>query len=342
MAGRQMKRTARRVLTVAIAIGTLLAASPLRTSAAEGAPPADPAEVWTVPEVGALPDDANGRLVRHGRDLITATYAYLGPFVRDPAKRYAGNSLACANCHLQAGTKMFGLPIFGLFGNFPQYSARSGAAITIEDRINSCMTRSMNGRELQAASPAMAALVAYVKFLSRDVAPGERLPGLGAGAMPELDRAADPERGRVVYAKNCSNCHRADGAGFLRRWPANNPGYMFPPLWGKDSFNDGAGMSRLISAANFIHSNMPVGTDYLNPRLSVEEAWDVAAYVLSQPRPHKAGREKDFPDLFAKSVDTPYGPYADSFSEAQHKYGPFAPIREMLARLKAEQATKRR
>jgi thiosulfate dehydrogenase len=112
---------------------------------------------------------------------------------------------------------------------------------------------------------------------------------------------------------------------------------MVPPLWGNDSFNDGAGMARLITAANFIHFNMPHGVDYLNPQLSPEQAWDIAAYVISQPRPHKAGLDKDFPDLLEKQVDAPYGPYADGFSEQQHKYGPFAPIRAAIAKLKTEQ-----
>jgi thiosulfate dehydrogenase len=291
--------------------------------------------IWTVPEIGALPDDANGRLVRRGRDLITATYAYIGPLVADPAQRYAGNSLACANCHLQAGTKMFGLPIFGLFGLYPRYSARTGAEVTIEERVDQCMTRSMNGRKLPEDAPEMQAIVAYIKFLSSDVAPGRVLPGLGSGTMPELDRAADPERGRLVYERGCALCHGADGAGFRRLYPADNPGYHIPPLWGADSFNDGAGMNRLITAANFVHSNMPRGVDYLAPWLSVEEAWDVAAYIVSQPRPRMAGLDKDFPDLLDKPVDTPYGPYADGFSEQQHKYGPFAPIRAELARLKA-------
>jgi thiosulfate dehydrogenase len=58
------------------------------------------APVWSVPEIGALPRDAHGLQVREGRDLITATYAYIGPNVPDAAKRYAGNNLACANCHL--------------------------------------------------------------------------------------------------------------------------------------------------------------------------------------------------------------------------------------------------
>jgi thiosulfate dehydrogenase len=299
---------------------------------------AQPAPViWTVPEIGALPDNAEGRLVRRGRDLITATYAYIGPEVFDPAKRFAGNNLACGNCHLEAGTKKFGIPLFGLFGEFPMYSARLGAEITIEDRLNACMGRSMNGRALPVRAPEMEAMVAYIKFLSTGVPPGQTLPGLGVGKMLELDRAAEPSRGQPIYAANCVVCHGNKGEGIRRSLPTVDLGYMVPPLWGNDSFNDGAGMTRLITAANFIHFNMPHGADYLNPQLSVEEAWDVAAYMVSQPRPHKADLDKDFSGhLLDKPVDAPYGPYADGFSAQQHKYGPFAPIRAAIARLKAE------
>ena len=294
-------------------------------------------QIWTVPEIGALPNNANGRLVRRGRDLITATYAYIGPEVADRAKRFAGNNLACGNCHLQAGTKKFGIPLFGLFGEFPRYSARSGVPMTIEDRLNSCMTRSMSGRALPVGAPEMQAMVAYIKFLSTGVAPGQLLPAMGTGKMPELDRPADPVRGERGYANACLTCHGPNGAGIRRSLPTTDLGYMVPPLWGSDSFNDGAGMARLITAANFLHFNMPHGVDYLNPQLSPEHAWDIAAYVISQPRPHKAGLDKDFPDPLEKPVDTPYGPYADGFSEQQHKYGPFAPIRAAIAKLKAEQ-----
>ncbi len=157
--------------------------------------PAPSPPAWSVPDISALPDDARGREIRRGRDLVLATFAYIGPQVQDPALRLAGNNLACGNCHLEAGTKKFGLALFGVFGDFPKYSARIGAEISIEDRVNSCMTRSMNGRPLPAKSPEMQALVAYVKFLSTGVAPGARVAGLGAGKMPELDRAADPKRG---------------------------------------------------------------------------------------------------------------------------------------------------
>jgi thiosulfate dehydrogenase len=241
----------------------------------------------------------------------------------------------------EAGTKKFGLPIFGLYDEFPRYNARSGADITIEERVNSCMTRSLNGRAIPSDMPEMQAFVAYIKFLSSGVPLDQRIPGLGAGKIPELDRAADPTRGRAIYVAKCEGCHNTDGSGIRRSLPTTDLGYIVPPLWGPDSFNDGGGMNRLITAANFVHSNMPQGADYLNPVLSTTDAWDVAAFVVSQPRAHKQGLEKDFPDLVQKPVDTPYGPYVDGFGAGQHKYGPFAPIRAALARLKRENSPRR-
>ena len=316
----------------AFSIISLIATTSLAASQ-NAALPSD--RIWTVPEIGALPDNEQGRLVRRGRDLITATYAHIGPEVPDATDRYAGNNLACGNCHLHAGTKKFGLPIFGLFGEFPHYSARSGADISIEERVNSCMTRSMNGRAMPAQATQMQAIVAYLKFLSTGVPPGEKLPGLGAGNMPELDRPASAMNGRPIFMRVCAGCHGTEGLGVRRSLPTVDLGYVMPPVAGPDSFNDGAGMARLITAANFVHFNMPHGTDYLDPQLTVEEAWDVAAYLISQPRPHKQGLDRDFPDLLEKPVDTPYGPYADGFSQQQHTYGPFAPIREEIKRLKA-------
>lgn len=316
---------------------TLLALSLAAPVAAEEIG-ASSAKFWSIPSVDALPYDARSRLIRRGRDLITATYSHIGPDMPDRAQRFAGNNLACGNCHLNAGVKKFGLPIFGLAADYPAYSARVGSEITLQERINSCMTRSMNGRPLPNASEPMRAIVAYIQFLSSGVRKGEKLSGLGAGTMPELDRAADPARGRDIYQARCIGCHNVDGAGVQNSLPGLGAGYAFPPLWGSDTFNDGAGMARLITAANFIHSNMPDGVDYLHPRLSPEEAWDVAALMVSKPRPHRAGLEKDFPNLLNKPVDAPYGPYADGFSEEQHKYGPYGPIGAKLHEIEKEKA----
>ena len=130
------------------------------------------AEPWSVPAIDGLPDDAWGRTVRFGRDLTVATPTLIGPEVTDPTRRFAGNNLSCQNCHLNAGTGQFALPFVGVFADFPQYRAREGRVGTIEDRINGCMTRSMNGRELPLDGPEMKAIVAYLKFLSTGIPVG--------------------------------------------------------------------------------------------------------------------------------------------------------------------------
>lgn len=309
---------------------------------AAGPPPAEPppAVGWTAPDPDRLPDDDWGRTVRRGRDLIARTYAHIGPEAPDPAERYAGNNLACKSCHLGAGTQPFAEPLVGAFPNYPKFRARSGRVATLVERIQGCMLRSMNGRELPPDGAEMTAMVSYLRFLATGRAVGEALPGQGAGRMAELDRAADPERGRAIYAQTCAACHGAGGAGLRNGGPGEATGYAVPPVWGPDSFNDGAGMNRLIGAANFIRNNMPAGTTWERPLLSVPDAWDVAAYVLSQPRPHMAGLERDFPDRLEKPVDAPYGPYADGFPEQQHRLGPFAPIRAAIAALKPPPAEK--
>ena len=290
---------------------------------------------WSVPNVDSLADDAWGRAVRLGRDLTVATPSLIGPEVADPARRFAGNNLSCQNCHLQAGTSQFALPFIGAFADFPQYRAREGEVRTIEDRINGCMTRSMNGRELPLDGAEMQALVAYMKFLSTGIPVGATTPGSGTADVPLLDRAADPARGAVVYARTCALCHGADGAGKRVGVAGDARGYEFPPLWGPDSFNVGAGMARLITSTRFIHGNMPFGTTWRQPALTTEDAWDVAAFVESQPRPRIAGLERGSPNRLQKPIDAPFGPWPDQFSEEQHRSGPFAPIRDAVRRLRA-------
>jgi thiosulfate dehydrogenase len=254
--------------------------------------------------------------------LIARTYAFIGPEVSDPARRFAGNNLACQSCHLEAGTKQFGLPFRGVYADFPAYIARSGAVDTIEDRIQGCMLRSMNGKALPPASREMTALVTYMQFLSEGRPVGAPTYGRGAGRIPELSRPADTARGQAVYGQTCAACHGADGQGKRTGAPGDAKGYLFPPLWGPDSFNDGAGMDRLITAANFIHSNMPNGTTWQAPALTEADAWDVGAYILAQPRPAKTDLARDYPILVQKPVDAGYGPYPDPFPQARRKKPP--------------------
>ncbi len=321
-----------------VRLAVVLAASlaPAFVLAQPAASPPQKVIVWDVPSFDALPDDEFGRLARYGRSIVEATYAHIGPAAADPAARFAGNNLACTNCHLQAGLKKFGLPLVAASADYPAYSKRSGGISSLFDRVNQCMRRSLNGRPMPEDARPMEAILAYLKVLSTNVPAYETIEGGGAGTMPELARAADPVRGAQVYSRFCAECHRRDGLGVRRNEALPQMGYAVPPLWGPDSFNDGAGTGRLITLANFVHDNMPNGTSWVAPTLAPEDAWDVAAHVVSQPRPQLANLDRDFPDLLLKPVDSSYGPFADGFPPEQHRYGPFAPIRAEIARLKAE------
>ena len=255
----------------------------------------------------------------------------IGPEVRDEAMRFAGNNLSCQSCHLQAGTQQYSIPMVGVYAIFPMFIARENEVRTIEDRIEGCMERSMNGRALPVDGKEMKALVAYFQFLSTGVPIGKPVEGRGTPALPLLDRAASPDHGAEVYAQHCVACHQADGRGIRKGIAGDAKGYLYPPLWGQDSFNDGAGMHRLIASASFIRANMPLGARHDMPILSVEDAWDVAAYINTRPRPAREHLDRDYPDRSRKPVDAPFPPFADAFSQAQHQFGPFRPILDAQA-----------
>jgi thiosulfate dehydrogenase len=168
----------------------------------------------------------------------------------------------------------------------------------------------------------MIAIVSYIKWVGSGVAEGEVVRGSGLLKLDPLERSANPLKGEELYAASCATCHGRDGQG--KELP-DQAGYQFPPLWGEHSYNEGAGLYRLSAFAQFIYTNMPLGATYQNPVLTQEQAWDIAAYVNSLPRPGK-DISQDWPDIKLKPFDHPFGPYADPFSETQHKFGPFQPI----------------
>ena len=170
----------------------------------------------------------------------------------------------------------------------------------------------------------MRAMVAYMKFLGENVPKGEKAAGSGLKDLPLLARAADPQKGKAVYDLRCASCHQSNGQGII---DGIGQSYVYPPLWGPHSFNDAAGLSRISNMAKYVKYNMPLGVNHDAPELSDEDAWDVAAYIESKPRPHKP-TPKDWPDISKKPIDHPYGPYADQFSEMQHKYGPFTAMKK--------------
>ncbi|MFB2533480.1 c-type cytochrome [Paracoccus sp. p3-h83] len=286
---------------------------------------------WTVGDIDALDDDEYGRAVRYGLQLTTDTFAHIGPEVADPAMRYSGNNLSCQSCHQDAATKPFAMPWIGVSAAFPQYRARENDLQSVEDRVNGCMERSMAGKPLPLDSAEMRAYTAYIHFLSRGIPTGAKVIGAGTIRDAAPDRAADPQAGEAVFQAHCVACHGDDGMGMRMGEAGDGLGYAFPPLWGDDSYNDGAGMYRVVMAYRYILANMPQGADHENRQLAPDEAFDVAAYINSQPRGEKAGMEADFPDRLRKAPDMPFAPWAGDFPAEQHKYGPFKPIADWQA-----------
>ncbi|QNA46861.1 c-type cytochrome [Lacibacter sediminis] len=263
----------------------------------------------------------DGKLIWYGHELIANTSKYLGP---KGSVLQISNGMNCQNCHLDAGTKPWGNNYSAVYTTYPKFRDRSGGIETIYKRVNDCMERSLNGTALDTNSKEMQAIYAYIKWLGEDLKKGDKPKGSGIVELPYLNRAADPGKGKTVFVQKCQTCHGANGEGQLNM---DGMTYTYPPLWGKNSYNVGAGLFRLSRFAGYVKNNMPQGTDYHAPQLSDEEAWDVAAFVNSQPRPSK-DLGSDWPDISKKPIDHPFGPYADTFTEQQHKYGPFAPIKE--------------
>lgn len=283
-------------------------------------PNSEEADCWTGAGINQAPVDSAGMMIRYGHDLISNTAYYLGP--KGTVARIS-NGMNCQNCHLDAGTKPWGNNYGGVASTYPKYRHRSGQVEKIEDRINNCLERSLNGKAIPNNSKEMKAMLAYIRWLGTDVPKGTRPKGAGIMQLALLPRAADPVRGKQEYINYCQRCHGQNGEG---QFNTNDTGYLYPPLWGINSYNDGAGLYRLSMLAGFIRNNMPNPTNYHQAELSVEEAWDLAAFINSQPRPVK-DKSKDWPDISKKPFDHPFGPYADGFSEQQHKYGPWGVMR---------------
>lgn len=265
--------------------------------------------------------------VKKGYYLTAETTKYMGPAAEDPKDRFSGNNLACTNCHLQKGAQAGSASWAGILERFPQFGGRGNRIGTIEDRINGCMERSMNGTKLPPDSDKLEAIVAYMDWLGEGLPENRKKEFKGYPKIKLPTVAVDLEKGKQVYTKECLLCHGENGQGVLNT--VAGYGYTYPPLWGPDSYNDGAGMYRVITAAEFIKSNMPyLQATWDNPKLTDEEAYNVAGYINSFPRPHKLNTENDYPDKKLKPVSTPYGPWVDDFSPLQHKYGPFQPIME--------------
>jgi thiosulfate dehydrogenase len=216
---------------------------------------------WTPPH--AIPAGPIGESIRRGALLFNETPLY--------AASHATAKLSCASCHAEGGIQPFASPVVGMPALFPMFNERAGHVISLKDRIEECFVRSENGSPLDYQAPEMLALVDYITWLSQPEP--NRRSYLGRGLVKLAALTPDPAHGAALYAAQCAGCHGNDGRG-------KKP--MFPPLWGPESFNDGAGMNGIPKMAAYVQHNMPQNRMGI---LSAQDAYDVSAYIHAQPRP---------------------------------------------------------
>lgn len=267
------------VVLVLLGCGSGVPATPETSPPPAVAPADDGAVPLVVPDRATIPEGPLGEAVRRGEQILTHTYEELPDHV--------GNGLHCTSCHLNGGTVANAGPWVGLVGVFPEFRSRNARINTLEMRVNDCFERSLNGTALDPTSPEMAAILAYMTWLSREIPVGHPVEGRGFRRIDDPP-TPDREHGRALYAERCAACHGEDGAG--RTTPEG--GYAFPALWGPRSFNLGAGMARLHTAAAYVRWNMPLGQ---GGTLTDQEAYDLADYFIHEPRPEFARAAEDWP-----------------------------------------------
>lgn len=255
---------------------------------------AAPAGKFMPPAEGTLGSTEFAAMVRRGEEIFLHT--------GDAAKKYTGNSLTCANCHLDAGRMADSAPMWAAYVSYPAYRGKNKHVNTFAERLQGCFRYSMNGKAPPLGDEALVALEAYSFWLATGAPVNTRMAGAGYPKLEPPPAKADYGRGAKVYAENCAICHGDSGRG-----QESNGKTTFPPLWGSRSFNWGAGMGRISTAAGFIKANMPYGR---GGTLSDQDAWDVAMFMNSHDRPQDprfTGSVAQTRKAFHDSADSMYG-----------------------------------
>jgi thiosulfate dehydrogenase len=274
-------------------------------------------------DTNQIPNDSMGNMIRYGRALMLNTAYYIGP--KGIVKTYLGNKMNCTNCHRDAGTKPFAFNLMKSHDQYPQYRAREGKVLSLAERVNNCVMRPHNGKPLPLDSREMLAFLAYLKWINGFTEKHKEYKGEKPLEIEFIDRKASSDNGKILYTQHCVRCHGANGEGQMQ---FDDVTYVYPPLWGKEGYQPGSSMHRIIKQAQWLKANMPHDSaTWQNPVLTDAEAFDIAAFVNddaihSRPNP----KTLDYPNAVEKAIDYGVPPHADTFSASAHKYGPYKPI----------------
>lgn len=249
------------------------------------------AETAAIPDPpAALPTSKTGTtelqyMIQLGETLMreTNTHPMTASFIPE-------SGLTCSSCHLDAGKKKAIASTFiGAATAFPAFNDRDGGVITLQDRINSCFMRSMNGIRLPENSEPMLAMVSYITWLSEgfpirmnaDRAVSKHNNSFVNKEIKALAETSggNAAAGAVLYASECASCHGADGLGIDTDGDSH---YENPPVWGPESYNKGAGLANNFKGASWVQFNMPPGKEFT---LGNQQALDIMTYINVQPRP---------------------------------------------------------
>ena len=233
-------------------------------------PVVSPGEYHVPPAIEDIPESKYGDMIRFGRNIFINTQKY--------AKRYVGNGLNCADCHLQEGRKPYAAPLWAAYPMYPMYREKNHQVVSFQERLQDCFKYSLNGIAPTLDSDEIKALTVYAQWLSTNIPNGTIVAGRG---FTRIDKSRDPSpfNGKVIYKQYCAMCH---GEDLLGKKYMDRPGYMFPPLAGPDSYNKGAGMHKIKTCAAFVKANMPLGRPFT---LSDDQALEVCVHIWQQDRP---------------------------------------------------------
>jgi thiosulfate dehydrogenase len=217
---------------------------------------------FSPPKLSDAPQEMQ-EVVQRGYNIVHETHKY--------APDHVGNKLDCTNCHFNAGMVKDTVSLVGVAAVFPKVNPVVKKPVDLATMTNLCFMRYLNAKPIPPDSKDMTAILAYYQWISKGIPIYAKVPWLGLEPI-ESEHKPNVQAGSKVFPQ-CIACHGQHGQGLL---PSGAP-----PLWGDGAFPAGPGMGNEDMLAAFVHRFMPKG--YAD--LSTTQALDVAAFVLSHPRP---------------------------------------------------------